>query len=249
MVCLTERARGVAAEIPKPPKLTEITPANISQFDFTGLDWNPYFSGKDLFGPVKHNPELRPGETLTVLIPSEAVQARVEAATNQLARMVLADSGQFALGAIPKGGLWLYEKLLRKIEAISPWGLKTVNCDNHLDIKSRYATETGQYQIISLPDPQKVNNKTYLLCEGVVDTVQTLKMAEAALSQPPYENVKLGLLLLLDKTDAHPRVSLPGWVNQVLFYTGDVWVSGCGPDTGQRFRDLDLVAVYQKLTS
>lgn len=243
MVCLIERTRP---EIATSPLSTEVTPQNIDKFDFTNLSWLPYFSGENLFDPVLDCSEIQEGESLQILIPEFAIKQRVETITQGIAQNILANPEKFALGAIPKGGLWLYEELMKKIEEISPWGRKTINHDNHLDIKSRHATETGEYQVVSLPEPQKVNGKTLLLCEGVADSLQTLALAKSVLSQPPYEDVRLQVLLLLDKIGAHPQTPLPEDVLPPLFTCGDVWVCGCGPDTDQRFRNLNCIAVYTK---
>lgn len=243
MVCINERTRP---EIATSPLSTEVTPQNIDKFDFSNLNWQPHFSGEKLFGPVPDCSEIQEGESLEILIPEFAINQRVEAVTQKLAQAILANPEDFAIGAIPKGGLWLYEELMRRIERISPWGQKTINHDNHLDIKSRRATETGEYQVISLPEAQKVNGKTLLLCEGVADSLQTLAMARKVLSQPPYEKVNLRILLLLDKVGAHPLTPLPQITYPPLFTCGDVWVCGCGPDTDQRFRNLNCIAVYTK---
>lgn len=247
MVSLTERI----IERTKPEAITsfpppEVTPQNITRLDFRNLNWLPYFSGEHLFGPVKNCPELQPNESLDILIPEFAVKQRVEAVTGNLAKAILADPEKFSLGAIPKGGLWLYEQLMNKVEEISPWGRKTVNAENHLEIKSRYATETGGYQVLCSPDPEKVNGKTLILCEGVADTLQTITIAQEVLSRPPYREVNLKILLLLDKAAAHPGLALSEVVYPPLFSCGNIWVSGCGPDTDQRFRNLGCIAVYKK---
>jgi len=229
-----------------PPNLVEVTPDNIKRLDFSNLHWNPYFSGEHPFGTVYDLPELKPNEFLEILIPSEAIQARVDAATLAIARTVFQNSREFTFGAVTKGGLWLYDRLLSKLADYSPWGLKSINSGAHIDVKSRYGTETGEYEIRELPKPEMVNGKTLYLCEGVADTVQTLQIIEDALSSPPYEGVDLRVLLLLDKIKAHPGKNLPKSVEKTLFYSGNVWVSGCGPDTDQRFRDLNCVVVYKK---
>lgn len=243
MVCLAERVRE---EIPQITELTEVTPANIGRFDFTKLDWNPYFSGKHPFREITGCPEIQARETLHELIPAYAIQTRVDAVTSALARTIFRDPEEFVVGAIPKGGLWLYEKLLKKLEEISVWGLKTINFGVEIDIKSRHATETGEYEVRSLPDPKQINGKTFVLCEGVADTTQTLQMAQNTLTQPPYKDVHLWVVLLVDKIDAHPGAKLPDCVKQTLFQIGKVWMVGCGPDTDQRFRNLPYIAVYKK---
>ncbi|HNP89120.1 MAG: hypothetical protein BWY24_00249 [Microgenomates group bacterium ADurb.Bin219] len=240
---ITERTKPEAISSSPPP---EVTPQNITQVDFRNLNWLPYFSGEHLFGPVENCPELQPNESLNILIPEFAVRQRVEAVAGNLAGAILADPGKFSLGAIREGGLWFYEQLMKKVEEISPWGRKTVNAENHLDIKSRHATETGEYQVLSSPDPERVNGKTLILCEGVADTLQTITIAQEVLSRPPYREVNLRILLLLDKTGVHPGLALPGVVYPPLFSCGNVWVSGCGPDTDQRFRNLGCIAVYKK---
>lgn len=234
--------------------LIEVTPHNLPLLDFGDLSWRPYFSGQYDYGEIR--PEgLLSDETLRVLIPPEIVQTRVTAAAKVIATMIASSpQEEYVFGAIKNGGLWLDRNLVPQVEHCLDGARTSVRIANgvHCDIKSRWTIQTGT-QVRDLPSPSEINGRTWVISEGVVDSGNTLRALTEALADETlgYHEVKPFLVALVDKIDARP-FSPPTLPGLTLFYMGDQWMCGCGPDANLgRLRTFgmttpDCIAVYTK---
>lgn len=220
---------------------SQLSPALIE--DLSKTLYFPYSSGLPI---ITEHPELRAGEVLRPLIPEEIIVARIRALAKEIGYLVASNSKEYVCGAILEGGRYFHDK----VRGLWLQDLNSQIATAHSDIKSRYATETGKYEVISLPPPETVNNKSYIVFEGVVDSTTTLQILQEELSESPYKEVNLLVALLIDKVDAHPQTPLPACVKWCLFAMGNHWMVGCGPDVGEkgsrRFATLPYIAIYQK---
>lgn len=244
----------MSAESPKFPlpesrkslKIIAVTPDNINQLSWDHLDWLPYFDGLHTYGQVDY-PGLLPSERFDILVPANIVTARIAAAAKLIEPQIRSSIQPWAIGAVLNAGLPLYQEIL---------GLLPLDCQNkliteaHIDIKSRRGTDIQNrgYQINQMPDPRKINDLRFLICEGVADTGQTLRLIDNHLIDPRYRRVQPLGLLIIDKNSAHPGVGLPSWVLPPLFrVNGQIWVSGRGMDVDNRGRDLKDIVAYRRV--
>jgi len=210
--------------------------------NFTDLSIIPYFPDRDDLPIIREHPELRNGEKLRILIPENIVVTRIRALAEKIEAEVSPNPDNFVFGAILEGGRYL----LTRMREFLPPDLNARIPIEYLDIKSRLAIKTGNYEIKKLPRPEIVNGKIYRVFEGVADSGRTIEITQAVLSQPPYYLRELRVALLMDKKDAHEGVPLASCVDHCLLAMGEEWMVGCGPDTDGRFRNLPYVALYKK---
>ena len=207
---------------------------------FADLSRIPYFSDRGDLPIISEHPELRSDERLKVLIPEWVVGARIKALAKKIEVEASQAPEEMVFGAVLEGGRYLYDQVM----AFLPSDLTSRTVTTHLDIKSRYATQTGIYEVKRLPPPEVVNGKIYRVFEGVADTLRTLEILQEVLLKPPYFLKELRVALLVDKVDAHPEIPLPDCVDCCLLGMENKWMVGCGPDTGGRFRNLPYIGIF-----
>ncbi|RMH18433.1 MAG: hypoxanthine phosphoribosyltransferase [Acidobacteria bacterium] len=171
------------------------------------------------------NPDLR------VLIPADALQARIAELAAAINRDYAASERLIAIGVL-KGSVFFLVDLLKHL---------TVPLKVDFFQTSSYgnATEPGEVRIKKDVD-LSVRGADVLLVEDIVDTGYTLRTILSLLKFRQAKSVRL--CALLDKK-ARREVEVP--IDYKGFEIEDVFVVGYGLDHAERYRNLPFIGYLQ----
>ncbi|MCO5298018.1 MAG: hypoxanthine phosphoribosyltransferase [Fimbriimonadaceae bacterium] len=174
---------------------------------------------------------LATGETLTVLLSAEQIQARI----GELADTIRGDYGDepLLLVGVLKGSYMFLSDLAKELP-----GEVTVDFVQ----TSSYGEGKSSSGIVQIRKDLDINieGRHVLLVEDIVDTGATLAHLRELLSTRRPKSLKV--VALLSKPEARRT---PTAVEYVGFEIPNQFVVGYGLDYAERFRNLPYVAIFQ----
>ncbi len=171
------------------------------------------------------------GQDVRVLIPQEAIEARIAEMAAEIDRDFATSDRLICVGVL-KGSVFFMVELLKRL---------TIPCEIDFFQTSSYGSGTSPGEVRIKKDIDlSIRDKDVLLIEDIVDSGYTLRTILDLFHFRRARSVRL--CTLLDKREAR-KVDVP--IDYCGFPIDNLFVVGYGLDYAERFRNLPYIGVYE----